>query len=79
MATLGGAKVLGMDKYVGNFEPGKEADFVVMDLKATPLIARRLKLAKRMKAMLFAIMIMGDDRMIAETFVMGKSVYKKAP
>lgn len=77
MATLGGAKVLGMDKYVGNFEAGKEADFVVMDLKATPLITRRLKIAKRMKAMLFAIMTMGDDRMIAETFVMGKSVYKK--
>jgi len=77
MATLGGAKVLGMEKYVGNFEVGKEADFVVMDLKATPLIARRLKLANRLKALLFAIMIMGDDRMIAGTFVMGKSVYKK--
>lgn len=78
MATLGAAKVLGMDNHIGNFEVGKEADFVVMDLKATPLIARRMKTAKkRMKAMLFAIMIMGDDRMIAETFVMGKSVYKK--
>ena len=79
MATLGGAKLLGMDKYVGNFEVGKEADFVVMDLKATPLMGRRLKLAKRMKAMLFAIMILGDDRMVTETFVMGKSVYRKAP
>ncbi len=78
MATLGGAKVLGMDKYVGNFEPGKEADFVVMDLKATPLIARRLKISKRLKALLFAMMILGDDRMIEETFVMGRSVYKKS-
>ncbi|MCF6276040.1 MAG: guanine deaminase [Robiginitomaculum sp.] len=77
MATLGAAKVLSMDKYVGNFEVGKEADFVVMDLKSTPLIARRLKIAKRLKALLFAIMILGDDRMIRETFVMGKSVYKK--
>ncbi len=77
MATLGGAKLLGMDKYVGNFEPGKEADFVVMDLKATPLIERRLKTTKRLKALMFAIMILGDDRMIAETFVMGKSVYRK--
>jgi len=77
MATLGGAKALGMDKYVGNFEAGKEADFVVMDLKATPLIARRLKIAKRLKALLFAIMIMGDDRMIEQTFVMGRRVYKK--
>lgn len=78
MATLGGAKVLGIDKYVGNFKSGKEADFVVMDLKATPLMARRLKLAKRLKALLFAIMILGDDRMIEETFVMGRPVYKKA-
>ena len=77
MATLGGAKVLGMDNYVGNFEVGKEADFVVMDLKATPLIARRLKIAKRLKALLFAIMIMGDDRMIEQTYVMGRRVYKK--
>lgn len=78
MATLGGAKVLGIDKYVGNFKSGKEADFVVMDLKATPLMARRLKLAKRLKALLFVIMILGDDRMIEETFVMGRPVYKKA-
>jgi len=77
MATLGGAKLLGMDTYVGNLEPGKEADFVVMDLKATPLIARRLKNIKRLKALMFAIMILGDDRMIAETFVMGTSVYKQ--
>ncbi|MBL4853056.1 MAG: guanine deaminase [Robiginitomaculum sp.] len=77
MATLGGAKLLGMDKYVGNFEPGKEADFIALDLKATPLVARRLKGITRIKALMFAIMILGDDRMISETFVMGKSVYKK--
>ena len=77
MTTLGAAKVMGMDQQVGNFEVGKEADFVVLDLKSTPLIARRLKIAKRLKALLFAIMILGDDRMIQETFVMGRSVYKK--
>ncbi len=77
MATLGGARVLGMDKYVGNFQQGKEADFVIMDLKATPLMARRLQKTRRLKALMFAIMILGDDRMIQETFVMGRSVYKR--
>ena len=77
MATLGGAKALGADKYIGNFEAGKEADFVVLDLNATPLISRRLKIAKRMKALLFSIMVLGDDRMISQTFVMGQRVYKK--
>ncbi len=75
MATLGGARALGLGHHIGNFEPGKEADFVVLDLQATPLIARRLKIAKRLRALLFAIMILGDDRMIARTFVMGKRVY----
>ena len=77
MATLGAARALSLDSHIGNFEMGKEADFVVMDLKSTPLIARRLKIAKRLKALLFAIMIMGDDRMIEQTYVMGRRVYKK--
>lgn len=31
LATLGGAKVLGLEDYVGNFKPGKDADFVITD------------------------------------------------
>jgi guanine deaminase len=30
LATLGGAKVLGLDREIGNFAPGKDADFVVL-------------------------------------------------
>ena len=37
LATLGGAKSLGLDDLIGNFLPGKEADFVVMEPTATPL------------------------------------------
>ncbi len=38
IATLGSAKSLSLDKRVGNFLPGKEADFVCLDLEATPLL-----------------------------------------
>ncbi|MDO1920673.1 amidohydrolase family protein, partial [Escherichia coli] len=35
LATLGGAKSLGLDDLIGNFLPGKEADFVVMEPTAS--------------------------------------------
>ena len=34
LATLGGAKALGLSAQVGNFEAGKDADFVVVDGKS---------------------------------------------
>jgi len=41
LATLGGARALGVDGQVGRFTIGAEADFIVLDLRATELIARR--------------------------------------
>jgi len=31
LATLGGAKALGLSDRIGNFETGKDADFVVLE------------------------------------------------
>jgi guanine deaminase len=31
LATLGGAQVLGLQEEIGNFQAGKDADFVVVD------------------------------------------------
>ena len=77
MITLGNAKALSLDDKIGNFEKGKEADFVVMDLASTDLMARKLSTCKTLDEVLFSLMILGDDRAISETYVAGKSVYKK--
>jgi len=75
MATLGGAVALDLDKHIGNFEPGKEADFLALDTNATPLLQRRVSVAKNWQSTLFALMMLGDDRCIYDTFIMGKSVF----
>lgn len=78
-ATLGGAKALGIDRHVGNFEPGKEADFLVLDPSAVPLLARRLSVANSTAERLFAIAMLGDERVVRETYVMGKKIYPTVP
>lgn len=77
LATLGGAKALKLDSKIGNFEPGKEADFLVLDLAASPLLRRRVAYAKSADEILFALAILGDDRAVRETYVMGKRAYAR--
>ena len=78
LATLGGAASLGMEASIGSFEVGKEADFVVIDPKATPIAARRTQRADSLEELLFVLMILGDDRFIKATHAMGKPVYTRA-
>jgi guanine deaminase len=75
LATLGGARALHIDSKVGNFEIGKEADFIVLDMKATPLLNYRYQRTKTIQEQLFMLQVLGDDRVIAETYLMGKQVY----
>ncbi|WP_229785827.1 guanine deaminase [Shewanella litoralis] len=77
MATLGGATSLSIDDKVGNFIPGKEADFVVLDWAATDLQQLRFSYSNGIEDKLFALIMLGDDRNIFETFVAGKSVYQR--
>jgi guanine deaminase len=77
LLTLGAAESLSLDSWIGNFEPGKEADFVVIDWNATELMRRRMSFTESLEERLFALIILGDDRNIAATHVMGKPVYRK--
>lgn len=76
LATAGSAALLHIGDGVGSLLPGQEADFVVLDSGATPLLARRTagaSLADR----LFALQILGDDRAVARTYVMGECAWDR--
>lgn len=75
LATLGGARSLYLDDRIGNFAPGKEADFVVLDPAATPLMARRNAAAQTPGERLFMLMMLGDDRAVAATHVLGEAAW----
>lgn len=77
LATLGGARALYLDDKIGNFQAGKDADFVVLDYKATPLLDYRMQQARSLAERLFALTILGDDRTVKETFAAGRSVHKR--
>lgn len=76
LATAGSAALLHIADRVGSLEVGLEADFAVLDCAATPLLARRTagaSLAER----LFALQILGDDRAISRTYVMGECAWDR--
>ena len=72
LATLGAAEALYLDDCIGNFLPGKEADFVVLDAAGSSLTARRVAAAETMDEKLFALITLADDRNIAATYIRGK-------
>jgi guanine deaminase len=67
--TAGAARALGLEGVIGNLLPGCEADFVVMNPKATPLLARRTEQAGSLDELLFALIVLGDDRAIEKTII----------
>jgi guanine deaminase len=86
--TLGGAEGLYIDDKVGNFMPGKEADFVALDWNGGPMAMEwhqsllvgpeGPKTMKEASEILFSMMIVGDDRCVDETWVMGKRAHKRS-
>jgi len=78
LATLGAARSMRLDDTIGSFRPGLEADFVVLDREATPLLARRTSHCNSLEELLFALALLGDDRTIAATYSGGRKVHQRA-
>jgi guanine deaminase len=77
LATLGAARSMGLEGTIGNFVPGAEADFIVLDPKATPLLARRTAGSGALEETLFALALLGDDRAIRATYAAGRMVHER--
>jgi len=75
--TLGNARALSLDDNIGRLAPGMEADVVVLDPAATPLMARRTARSQSLGETLFALMMLGDDRTVAETWVGGRRQHRR--
>jgi len=70
-ATRDAARCMKLDAELGTLEKDKWADFVVLDLASTPLTARRMASARTLPEQLFALVMLGDDRAVKETYVLG--------
>ena len=68
LATLDGARALGLDDKVGTLEPGKDADFIAVNLSAP-----RLTPAGDPVAALFHSAVVGD---VSLTVVAGQVLYR---
>lgn len=76
LATGAGAAALHIDDQVGGLAIGQEADFLLLDPAATPLLARRTA-GRPLAERLFALQILGDDRAVAETWVAGQPAHRR--
>ncbi len=74
LATLGAAKALYLDDRIGSFRQGNEADFIVLDPSATALTQRRRSTASSAMDRLFAQLMIGDDRLIADVYLENRRV-----
>lgn len=63
LATLGGAKVLGMEDRIGNFVKGKDADFVVLD-------AAKLDVKNSVN------MLKGSKKAVNRVFISGRRIHE---
>lgn len=72
LATLGAAKALHLDRYIGSLTAGKEADFIFLNANRSEKVKQRLTECNTIDEELFAYMILGDERLIERSHVHGE-------
>ena len=74
LISLGGAKALGLENKVGNFEMGKEADFLIIDTEKPNMLKQRIQDNIPIEDFLFALMMLGDKDSIKSVYLMGHRI-----
>ncbi|MET0279602.1 MAG: guanine deaminase [Steroidobacteraceae bacterium] len=74
LATLGAARCLDLAPRIGSLALGSEADFIVLDAEATPLLARRTRACRSLEEQLRVLMTLGDERSIHATYSLGRCI-----
>jgi len=70
--TLGNARALSLDDRIGTLDAGTDADIVVLDARATPIMNLRMETVSSLAEELFLLQTVGDDRAVREVYVAGK-------
>jgi len=78
LATLGGANTLSIQNETGSLEAGKSADLLVLNLKATPLLALRTERIESFQELLAGLIFMGDDRLVESAYIQGRLVHSRS-
>ena len=78
LATRGNAERLGLAAEVGALEAGMFADIVVLDPRATPVLASRQEVSRSLEDILFSLAILGDDRAVRATYIAGQKVHERS-
>jgi guanine deaminase len=76
LSISGGAETLSLGDRIGKLQAGYEADIVVLDVNSTPIIHQRMERAESLRDMLFAQIILADDRAVRATYAAGSLLHR---
>ncbi|TVR91087.1 MAG: guanine deaminase [Spirochaetaceae bacterium] len=77
LSGAAGARVMGLEKQIGDFTPEKEADFVLIRPPANSTLRAVLERAASCEAALGALFTLAREESVAATYVAGRRIHPK--